>query len=357
MANAATAIATSAIPWYRRRCVSPIGARPEQPSAPQACNEADDGRHREDVDERRDGGDLALPSGGDVGDRDEDGHEREDEPVVEPTLDIERVPDDRRDPRIRDHRLAERRVRRCEDHADQAGLPWLDARQDQERDQCAGEHGERQADPQEPAGQRGLPRPAVDVEGRGVGKQDHDESRLEKQDQALVPGVDVEEPHHRPGDETDRHEEDRHRDDRAHEPPGEQREHENGRGEQRQRRHQQQASSGIGPRGPAWTIKPRRSIIPIRGGARRVGLPAVALSPQDEDADPSHPDRWSHELPGRSRTSRHGLAPGPGVRLSFGSYRCRGPGARLNGRSGAQASDVTTTPRHRQLRDEIGCRG
>ncbi len=133
-------------------------------------------------------GRVAGPAGflGD-GEGEENGDHGHGDAVVEPTLDVERLPDPHRQPAVAHHGLAQGRIGRGENRGEQRRLGQTDAGQHSETPQRSGHDGERHPDAEQAAGQRRVMAEGPQVDPDGVGEQHQHQGGLDQQRDGLAP--------------------------------------------------------------------------------------------------------------------------------------------------------------------------
>ena len=158
------------------------------------------------------------------GKRDEE--ERDADSVVQAALDVETLPDPRRDPLVGDDRLAERRVGAGEHDREHERLDQADAGQHADPDERAGGDRERQTDPEQPGRYRELRAQRRERDPGGVSEEDERQRRLRQQLDGLAADTQIDQAEYRPCQQARGGEEDRRRDERPLEPAGDGRERE-----------------------------------------------------------------------------------------------------------------------------------
>ncbi len=170
----------------RQAAVQRRAKQPPAPAADQRPHHQGDGQ----LDQR---GDDGVPEGLALllGDRDgdEEQHDRGGQPVVDPTLDVDRLAGAARDPLVGDHRGAQRGVRRGQRRGDHRHDGPAQAGQQRHPEGPAQGHGQGQADPEQPG--RLLPGGAEEAEAhaRGVAEEHQGQGHLDQQLERL--GVEV----------------------------------------------------------------------------------------------------------------------------------------------------------------------
>ena len=142
-----------------------------------------------------------------------DVEERHADPVVETALDVEPLADPGREPRLGDHRLAQRRVGGSEHDRDHERLRDGERAEERRRDDGAQQDREREPDAEQAHGHRVLPSECPQVDPRRVGEQHDGEGGLGEELHRLPGGGHVEQVERLDSDqEPDRHEDHRGRD-------------------------------------------------------------------------------------------------------------------------------------------------
>ena len=108
----------------------------------------------------------------------EEQDERGCNPVVEPTLDVQRPPDAHRHPRVVEDREAECRVRRRQDGAQQAGEGQALCRQQDQGNGCAEGDGQQQADREQARREPRIVAHLFKFQRRGIGEEQQRQGEL-----------------------------------------------------------------------------------------------------------------------------------------------------------------------------------
>ena len=214
------------------------------------------------------------------GESERDEEERDADSVVEAALDVETLPDPRRDPLVGDDRLAERRVGAGEHDREHERLDQADARQHADAGERADGDRERQADPEQPGRHRELLAQGRQRDPRGVGEEDERQRRLRQQLDGLAADAQIDQAEYRPCQQPRGREEDRRCDERPLEPAGDGREreqHQRNRrefpGSQRPPLHRSQLDTPLGarrrPHRPPSAARRRSSTRRRRGRSSR----------------------------------------------------------------------------------------
>ena len=152
------------------------------------------------------------------GERDEE--ERDADSVVQAALDVEPLPDPRRDPLVGDDRLAERRVGAGEHDREHERLDQADAGQHADPGERAEGDRQRQANPEQPGRHRELLTQGRERDPGGVGEEDERQRRLRQQLDGLAADAQIDQPEDRSRQQARGREEDRRCDERTLEPAG-----------------------------------------------------------------------------------------------------------------------------------------
>ena len=159
----------------RRRPAPPVGDA-QQEAAAEADADAD--RNAEPQLGRRLDEPVRQPRSLRGGEGQREDHERCGDPVVQATLGIEQATDPRGDRPVRDDRLTECRVGRCESGADEQRDPERDAREQQEGPHCPQDDGEQQPHHQQPCDGPRVTLERARTDGRGVREEQERQGRL-----------------------------------------------------------------------------------------------------------------------------------------------------------------------------------
>ena len=155
-----------------------------------------------------------------LGDGERDEEERDADAVVEAALDVEPLPDPRRNPLVGDDRLTERRVGAGQHDREHERLDEADPRQHADADEGPGDDRERESDPEQAGWHGEFLAQSGERDARGIREEDQRERRLRQQLDRLAADLEIDEPEHRAGQQPRRREEDRGRDDRVRDPAG-----------------------------------------------------------------------------------------------------------------------------------------